>query len=93
LDVSLGNVSVQVNMQFVGEAENGDSSVGFSYLPRRYYQLQAHRAQACGRGVSEWHGKWGAISRASNGSCEIVSNLSRISIDGEVTPAPDRKSC
>jgi hypothetical protein len=38
LDVSLGNVSVQVNMQFAGEASNGDSSVGFSYLPRGYYQ-------------------------------------------------------
>lgn len=40
LDVSLGNVSVQVNMQFVGEAEYGDSWVGFSYLPRGYYQLK-----------------------------------------------------
>ncbi len=38
LDVSLGNVSVQVNMQFAGEASNGDASVGFSYLPRGYYQ-------------------------------------------------------
>jgi hypothetical protein len=24
--------------QFAGEASNGDSSVGFSYLPRGYYQ-------------------------------------------------------
>jgi hypothetical protein len=40
LDVSFGNVSVQVNMQFVGEAGIGDSSVGFSYLPRGYYQLK-----------------------------------------------------
>jgi hypothetical protein len=38
LDVSFGNVSVQVNVSFVGEAEIGDSYVGFSYLPRGYYQ-------------------------------------------------------
>jgi hypothetical protein len=40
LDVSLGNVSVQVNVHFVGEADHSDSSVGFSYLPRGYYQLK-----------------------------------------------------
>jgi hypothetical protein len=40
LDVSLGNVSVQVNTSFVGEAVNGDSAVGFSFLPRGYYQLK-----------------------------------------------------
>lgn len=40
LDVSLGNVSVQVNMHLVGEAENGDASAGFAYLPRGYYQLK-----------------------------------------------------
>src|SRR6476620_2620853 len=38
LDVSLGNVSVQVNTSFVDEAVAGDSSVGFSFLPRGYYQ-------------------------------------------------------
>src|SRR6187455_3324225 len=32
-DVSLGSVSVQVNTQFADEAINGDSAVGFSYLP------------------------------------------------------------
>jgi len=40
LDVSLGNVSVQVNMQFVDEAHVGGSAAGFSYLPRGYYQLK-----------------------------------------------------
>jgi len=39
-DVSLGSVSVQVNTQFADEAINGDSAVGFSYLPRGYYQLK-----------------------------------------------------
>ncbi len=38
LDVSLGNVSVQVNTNFVDEAIVGDSAVGFSFLPRGYYQ-------------------------------------------------------
>jgi hypothetical protein len=38
LDVSLGVASVQVNMEFAGEASNGDTSVGFNYLPRGYYQ-------------------------------------------------------
>jgi len=57
LDVSLGNVSVQVNMQFVGEAENGDSSVGFSYLPRGYYQLKDRIAlpQATAEGIQEFN--------------------------------------
>ena len=49
LDVSLGNVSVQVNMHFVGEAENGDSSVGFSFLPRGYYQLKRQDRAAPGQ--------------------------------------------
>lgn len=40
MDVSYGNVSVQVNIHFVEEAGNGDASVGFSYLPRGYYQLK-----------------------------------------------------
>jgi len=57
LDVSLGNVSVQVNMQFVGEAGNGDSSVGFSYLPRGYYQLKDGIAlpQANAEGIHEFN--------------------------------------
>ena len=57
LDVSLGNVSVQVNMQFVGEAENGDSSAGFSYLPRGYYQLKDKIAlpQANAEGIQEFN--------------------------------------
>lgn len=40
MDVSYGNVSVHVNTHFVEEAGNGDSSVGFSFLPRGYYQLK-----------------------------------------------------
>lgn len=57
LDVSLGNVSVQVNMHFIGEAENGDSSVGFSYLPRGYYQLKDKIAlpQATAEGIQEFN--------------------------------------
>jgi hypothetical protein len=57
LDVSLGNVSVQMNMQFVGEASNGDSSVGFSYLPRGYYQLKDRIAlpQANAEGIQEFN--------------------------------------
>ena len=56
-DVSLGNVSVQVNMHFIGEAENGDSSVGFSYLPRGYYQLKDKIAlpQANAEGIQEFN--------------------------------------
>lgn len=57
LDVSLGNVSVQVNMHFVGEAEKGDSSVGFSFLPRGYYQLSDRIAlpQASADGIQEFN--------------------------------------
>lgn len=57
LDVSLGNVSVQVNMHFIGEAENGDSAVGFSYLPRGYYQLKDKIAlpQANAEGIQEFN--------------------------------------
>ena len=57
LDVSYGNVSVQVNMHFVGEAENGDSSVGFSFLPRGYYQLKDKIAlpQANAEGIQEFN--------------------------------------
>ena len=40
MDVSYGNVSVHVNEHFVEEAGNGDANVGFSYLPRGYYQLK-----------------------------------------------------
>lgn len=38
IDVSLGNVSVQVNTSFFDEDIAGDASVGFSFLPRGYYQ-------------------------------------------------------
>lgn len=57
MDVSLGNVSVQVNMHFVGEAENGDSAVGFSYLPRGYYQLKDRIAlpEANAEGIQEFN--------------------------------------
>jgi len=57
LDVSLGNVSVQVNMHFVGEAENGDSGVGFAYLPRGYYQLKDKIAlpEANAEGIHEFN--------------------------------------
>ncbi|MCC7010690.1 MAG: hypothetical protein IT184_17905 [Acidobacteria bacterium] len=57
LDVSLGNVSVQVNMHFVGEAERGDSYAGFSYLPRGYYQLKDRIAlpQATADGIQEFN--------------------------------------
>ena len=56
-DVSLGNVSVQVNMHFIGEAETGDSAVGFSYLPRGYYQLKDGIAlpQAHAEGIQEFN--------------------------------------
>lgn len=57
LDVSLGNVSVQVNMHFIGEAESGDSAVGFNYLPRGYYQLKDKIAlpQANAEGIQEFN--------------------------------------
>jgi len=57
LDVSYGNVSVQVNMHFVEEAGNGDSSVGFSFLPRGYYQLKDKIAlpQANAEGIQEFN--------------------------------------
>lgn len=57
LDVSLGNVSVQVNMHFVGEAGSGESSVGFSYLPRGYYQLKDRIAlpRANAEGIQEFN--------------------------------------
>ena len=57
LDVSLGNVSVQVNIHFVEEADNSDASVGFSFLPRGYYQLKDGIAlpQANAEGIQEFN--------------------------------------
>jgi hypothetical protein len=57
IDVSLGNVSVQANMSFVGEATNGDSAVGFSFLPRGYYQLKDKTAlpQGHAEGIQEFN--------------------------------------
>ena len=58
LDVSLGNVSVQVNTSFVGEATvHGDSSVGFSFLPRGYYQRKdkTELPQANDEGIQEFN--------------------------------------
>jgi hypothetical protein len=57
LDVSFGNVSVQVNIHLVGEAEIGDSYAGFSYLPRGYYQLKDKIAlpQANAEGIQEFN--------------------------------------
>lgn len=57
LDVSLGNVSVQVNVQLVGEAVDGDPYAGFSFLPRGYYQLKDGIAlpQANAEGIQEFN--------------------------------------
>lgn len=57
LDVSLGNVSVQVNTSFVDEAGPGDASVGFSFLPRGYYQRKdkIELPQANDQGVQEFN--------------------------------------
>lgn len=57
LDVSLGNVSVQVNTSFVDEAVGGDSSVGFSFLPRGYYQRKDKTAlpKANDQGIEEFN--------------------------------------
>ncbi len=57
IDVSLGNVSVQVNTSFVGEATNGDSAVGFSFLPRGYYQRKDRTAlpEANAEGIQEFN--------------------------------------
>jgi hypothetical protein len=58
LDVSLGNVSVQVNTSLVGEADvHGDASVGFSFLPRGYYQRKDTTAlpQANDQGIQEFN--------------------------------------
>jgi hypothetical protein len=57
IDVSLGNVSVQVNTSFVGEATIGDSAVGFSFLPRGYYQRKDKTAlpEANAEGIQEFN--------------------------------------
>jgi hypothetical protein len=57
LDVSLGNVSVEVNTSFVDEALNGDSAVGFSFLPRGYYQRKDQTALPQGNpeGIQEFN--------------------------------------
>ena len=57
LDVSLGNVSVQVNTSFVDEAVSGDASVGFSFLPRGYYQRKdkIELPQANDQGIQEFN--------------------------------------
>jgi hypothetical protein len=57
IDVSLGTVSVQVNTSFVGEATIGDSFVGFSFLPRGYYQLKDKTAlpQGDADGIQEFN--------------------------------------
>jgi hypothetical protein len=57
IDVSLGTVSVQVNRSFVGEATVGDSAVGFSFLPRGYYQLKEKTAlpQGNAEGIQEFN--------------------------------------
>lgn len=57
MDVSYGNVSVQLNTHFVEEAGNGDSSVGFSFLPRGYYQRKDKIAlpQAPAEGIQEFN--------------------------------------
>ena len=57
LDVSLGNVSVQVNVHFIGEAEKGDSSVGFSYLPRGYHTSSKTRSR-CRRPMPRGSRSW-----------------------------------
>jgi hypothetical protein len=57
LDVSLGTVSVQVNTSFVDEAIVGDSSVGFSFLPRGYYQRRdgTELPRANDQGIQEFN--------------------------------------
>lgn len=57
LDVSLGNVSVQVNTSFVDEAIIGDSAVGFSFLPRGYYQRRdaTELPRANDQGIQEFN--------------------------------------
>ena len=56
LDVSLGNVSVQVNTSFVDEATAPRDS-GFSFLPRGYYQRKekTELPQANDQGIHEFN--------------------------------------
>jgi len=56
LDVSLGNVSVQVNTSFVDEAAV-PADVGFSFLPRGYYQRKdkTELPQANDQGIQEFN--------------------------------------
>ncbi len=58
IDVSLGNVSVQVNTSFVDEAAvPGSSSAGFNFLPRGYYQRKekTELPQANDQGIQEFN--------------------------------------
>ena len=57
IDVSLGNVGVLVNKSFVDEAIVGDSAVGFSFLPRGYYQRKDKTAlpEANADGIQEFN--------------------------------------
>lgn len=57
MDVSYGNVSVQVNVSLVGEAGTGGDYMGFNYLPRGYYQLKDGIAlpKANAEGIQEWN--------------------------------------
>jgi len=56
LDVSLGNVSVQVNTSFVDEA-TVPADTGFSFLPRGYYQRKdkTELPQANDQGIQEFN--------------------------------------
>jgi len=57
LDVSLGNVSVQVNVELTGEASRSDPGVGFNHLPRGYYQRKdkTELPQANAEGIHEFN--------------------------------------
>ena len=57
VDVSFGNVSVQVNVHLIDEAVENDSRVGFSYLPRGYYQRKDRVAlpEATAEGMQEFN--------------------------------------
>lgn len=56
IDVSLGNVSVQVNTSFVDEATS-PRDTGFSFLPRGYYQRKdkTELPQANDQGIQEFN--------------------------------------
>jgi hypothetical protein len=52
---------------------------------RKVMQRVVEQAQACGRGVSERHGEWGAPSREHRKAPrDRPRQSSRVSIDGEV---------